>query len=637
MAFFGKRKKEFNPNDVEIPEFNFDDFEKAISDITGKGSQDVKQLDITLKDDSKMFVYVENGKVSFAYSESNPLNIETRLYWIDEEIESSQKVQAILHSTDNYFEIYNRFMDEDSKELSSKIEEIYRNYTLSTLEFGRKVGIKSMFIEMMIDANVVLMIRSANFISILPSNLNKALDFAKQAEELAYKPISNSEYNEIKLYIDNNMVTTNDGDKRIIEINDGETDEERLVIAAAESSATLQDVKDNSSGFQWQEVLQATADLIYSNKIEYEDSGENIVEELKIEIPVEEELDMTSIIDEIEENVTEVEDFMSEEDEDVSIDIESLGIDLSGFEEDQENKESKFNISWNLEDISKDITEDEGFAENYSPDDLDAMYENNSAIIEDEETYITPGLAQKVTPMVETIFSKVSFFEENVDLYNTIIESAKSNDTIEKEISRQDEIISERISQYIEGGYEYDDTQFQINVNSGMYENELEDDIGIDSSIPEDDPLQVSLNQARKLSNERFFNIEAIESSRHMKNITRKSLLLSVSENVRHLVEAVENSENNIDSNALDSLNEVIAEKIEGIDAVKNKALHLSTDDNDLVSVANPAFFESNNLVPVHSPIFTELAKKMNIDIDKNNKSSLQSRIDEVSHRLPKA
>lgn len=637
MALFGRKKKEFNPNDVEIPEFNHDDFQKSISDIIGKGSQDVKQIEITLKDESPMRVFVENGKISFAYSEKYPLDLTTRLYWAEEEVASSKNLQSILHSTDNYFEIYNRVDAEEPKSVSDKIKEIYRNYTLSTLSIGREIGIKQLYIEMMIDTNVVHMIRSANFISISPNNLDKALDFAEDAETTAYKAISSSDYSEVHLTV-NPLFIHEDGTKSPVEINDGETDEERLVIAAAEASTTLQNVKDNSSGFQWQDVLQATADLIYSNKIEMEDLGEEDEDEILLEIePEEDELDLSHIIEE-EAEEAELEDQLGLElllDEANEEEVES---------ETTEDKElspigSKFNISWDLDEIEKENPDEFSDDDALTTEELASFDEVDFASLNDEpDNFSTPGLDPKISPIVENIFEKATFADETQRLFDEIVSSAQMNDKIEEEVARQDKVIQSRIDQYLEGTYEYEDTSLQIGINTGLYKNELLEEEKIEEDSPETVELRHQLDNNRKISNERFFNIEAIESSRHMKNLTRRSILVSLEENVHHLVEAIENSSGNINQEELTKFSLAIEDKIDGIDTVRNKALHLASDDKELAEIANPAYFESPEAMMNNSPIFSQLAKDLDVDLDKiknlNKRVTVQNRIEENSFEI---
>lgn len=254
MPFFYRKKdkEEYKKQllDVFLPSREYSSLQDALVGEASLQSKDSKRIIITFGKEIVSF-FTKSGNLVGIHNPHSNFHFLSRVYWSELSTYEAQSIQELPSSTIEDYISYKEILSDRA----SLVKDIYFSSNFNDLiefskSFKRDMNVRS----------EILVGQTDKFI--------KSLDFMKIPLDSIQSRVSDEESRVQKLKEDINFTKIADNSLRsLVDKSPDFTDSERLVFAAAEKSATLQDIVDNSAGFLLSEVLESFKKLKESQKI----------------------------------------------------------------------------------------------------------------------------------------------------------------------------------------------------------------------------------------------------------------------------------------------------------------------------------------------------------------------------------
>lgn len=295
MGLFGNKQNSRKasksvPKDVEEKAVEMDKpLQRAMIDAVGIGSKDAKVVIVRFVGGRKLNFWVANGRIKHIVDPTTEVSMISRLQW-------TKNLETLEHCEDDIDRIMKEtpfftaqaHIAEAFPEFSETLRKGYAVHDTALLVSVSDLLVETTEVDWMMDDNDVLVgqydafdvpVQSINtFTSQYTERLDKAVSYLNGVDE-----------NLIILYEKNH---DDDSFKKIY--NDAETDEERLVIVAANSNSNLSEVHKNSEGFDWPQVVATVEKLMWKNVIDVDIPSAAEEEDLP-------EFDLTESAEKVEE------------------------------------------------------------------------------------------------------------------------------------------------------------------------------------------------------------------------------------------------------------------------------------------------------------------------------------------------
>lgn len=500
MGIFKRNKKK---EDTDLLNINYDNFSKALTEAVSVGSKDAKQLVIYTEDNDIYNVYFDGDELRYATSKQYPLELEDRLFWINEKFTNEQK-EDILKLSNNFENIHEYFdIIEKYPDFADTLDEILSSYTFTVLTKLYKNKIQRIETEVLFGKEAIN-INYLTFFALEPEPLEKEIKQTIQYTSQNLNSILGKKH-------DNETFTKEELETKIklnIDEDDYEAtnDIERLIFIAAQTNRTITEIEQVSNGFVYNTILLKINELINKNIIKLVD--EKVEEEILLpELPLEELIEPEEQIEEpettqqeTEEQIEELTKIQQEEPATTNNDFKQKKFKNINFKKEETQEESAF-----------DIDED-------------------NFIFNDDELNITPAIKDKdfVNEILELIERK-DIAQQNLELSDKIIDKTKENLHFE-------EIVDELNVSIFKLTNQYNESLTQVG-------NEIIEQNNIDETDKEK-------------TTQLFFEIEKKEKDRNVVNEHRTVLLKEIKEilaeiddeNIQDLIYQIDNKLNYIES-----------------------------------------------------------------------------------------
>lgn len=556
MGLFSNKKKTNTIVDVEVFEKDDKDLYESLLGEISTGSHDVKETVITFPD-REVYVRSDSGSIKSAYDSSMGLSLESRLYWAEGLGVDETNLNILLGlAPAALFHDYTKFVEkfpESRSSLSSALEAYVIAVIQKTVaDFGKHEKVRT---EIIHDSRMAKQVASNDFFDLTPeatkTKIEKLVDSEKEA--LNTLNIAAFKESEVTFSVEDVSYTAT-------------TDLERFVFAAAESKASLEQVRSLAAGFIWTEVLEVL--------IQFAES-----ETIKVSFPG---------------SFTELPD-LSDLEEDST--VQSYLEIANPFEDDEELVDKNALLEAKpLEGIIVEMVNTPGDEPAFgvlADDDGNFSYET---LRDDETSLFTAGVSDNIEDDVRKVLAHESV---SAAVKDEVILYLRRNNTLEAELTSIEKSIADSRGHYSKNVEVYEDLRFQNNVISVLDDSE----IGRDSISVVD-----TIMEKQDSSNVAFFAVSKLEEERYKINVERRIILQKMSLLVSELFgEGVQGILHRIDL------------KLQGIERVSNVAFHAPEDDED--EHVDPSFLadltsknvasKSKEFTYVETPAFFLLAQEI--------------------------
>lgn len=554
-----KRKPKLNViTDVEVFEKEDKDFYEALLGEISSGSHDVKETIVTFPD-RRVVVRSASGIIKSAFDSSLDLSLDSRFYWTENAQQNESDLKSLLTLTQSeVFDQYSSFVA-DHPHLKNFLESSLQSYVISVIQktvadFGTHERIRT---ELINENRTAKLVEELDFFNESLNSLKPQIEKIAVREQSALNILSVARFptSEVKLSVeDDSYVAKNDA--------------ERFIVTAAENKATLEEVKQLSSGFIWAEVLEALVELSDSAvKVSYPGSDAALPEIF----------DLDNGSSDLSQEYHEIE---------------------NPFEDDEELEDkNSVLVAKPLEGIIVQPVNEPGeeylFGSGIEEDDGSFMYE---MLHDDDSNFFTEGVYDSIEDDVRRVLSHESVPSR---LKEEVVLHLRRNTTLEAELSSIEKSIADGRGRYNENVEVFEELKFQNNVLSASDDSE----IGKESLKG-----LATINEKQDISNISFFTVSKLEEERYKINIERRTILKKTSVLISELTgESVQGILHRIDL------------KLQGIDKVTNVAFHAPEDDEDehvdpsLLIDLTPENFaaKSREFAYAETPMFFSLANEL--------------------------
>lgn len=662
MGLFSRKKKNQENDEEEFFKVDYKNFKTAILGAISVGSEDSKNVDITLEDGRTATLFFVKGKFKYAFSKDFPLRLAERLFWVDEQelaVDTCEKVATIANGEYGP-EIYSRIIEE-IPEAKNVVEKILKDYSLSVVAMIHDEKFVNVSADFLFNP-IAKVSKSIDFIDMSVDELDdEAVRITDTAATLK-AGITKNDYQDVKLVLS--------------EEEDGSSDTERLLVAAAANNINLEQVREASSGFLWCDVLRSLRELLWAERIKLDEPEVgaiidealpdfDIITDKKEEKPEEEEKEQEELsendftedqeddtensdpventVDDFEETVEtpaeEPEDFeeeSSEEDSDELIDMADStfeentdedsdeSVEVEEDSEDEDSDEETLDLL-NETDDSDEEDDSEGFALDFSEDSQDDT-------VSDEE------------PAEEETDSNVSAFGENDFDFHELDRDVKNEETSPWRTGAMDLDLKEAVINFLNRNsvqvqidkhlrtlvnhneaLEHEVLAIEARIEPARFEyfekvgnlSNLSANRAIDELLSSEDvdvPRAEGYEEAELKSNGAFFALEDLEGDRFRVNKSRTEIffeILDITKTLRESFGALKESFND----DLDEINLIVKKKLDGLEEAEDKAFHNPKKDNKaLEEVAIKKDIETYS--EKDTPLFFRLSQKYSNDLD---------------------
>lgn len=629
MGLFSRKKKNQENDEEEFFKVDYKNFKTAILGAISVGSEDSKNVDITLEDGRTATLFFVKGKFKYAFSKDFPLRLAERLFWVDEQelaVDTCEKVATIANGEYGP-EIYSRIIEE-IPEAKNVVEKILKDYSLSVVAMIHDEKFVNVSADFLFNP-IAKVSKSIDFIDMSVDELDdEAVRITDTAATLK-AGITKNDYQDVKLVLS--------------EEEDGSSDTERLLVAAAANNINLEQVREASSGFLWCDVLRSLRELLWAERIKLDEPEVgaiidealpdfDIITDKKEEKPEEEEKEQEELsendftedqeddtensdpventIDDFEETVKtpaeEPEDFeeeSSEEDSDELIDMAD-----STFEEntDEEDDSEGFALDFS-EDSQDDTVSDEEPAEEETDSNVSAFGENDFDFHELDRDVENEDTAPWRTGAMDLDLKEavINFLNRNsvqVQIDKHLRTLVNHNEALEHEVLAIEARIEPARFEYFE----------KVGNLSNLSANRAIDELL--SSDDVDVPRAEGYEEAELKSNGAFFTLEDLEGDRFRVNKSRTEIffeILDITKTLRESFGALKESFND----DVDEINLIVEKKLDGLEEAEDKAFHNPKKDNKaLEEVAIKKDIETYS--EKDTPLFFRLSQKYSNALD---------------------
>jgi hypothetical protein len=520
MDLFKRKPKLNSITDVEVFEKGDKNFYEALLGEISSGSHDVKETVITFAD-RKVVVRSASGVIKSAFDSSLDLSLDSRFYWTENATENEASLKSLLElNQSEAFEKYSHFVEEHPH-LKNFLSSSLDAYAISVIQktvadFEAHERIRT---EIINDNATAKAVEDLDFFTDSVESLKPRVEDieARENTALATLGISRFSASEVKLSIDDDSYTV-------------ASDAERFAFAAAESKATLEEMKQLSSGFIWADVLEALVTLSESSvKVSFPGS----------EAALPELFDVDNGSSDLSQNYHEIE---------------------NPFEDDEELEDkNSVLVARPLEGVIVEMVNNPGeeyvFGSAVEEDDGSFMYET----LHDSDSHLfTEGVSDSIEDDVRRILSHGSVPDR---LKEEVVVYLRRNTTLEAELSSIEKSIADNRGYYNANVEVFEELKFQNNVLTA-YD---------DSETGKEQLKEIeAITEKQDISNKSFFTVSKLEEDRYRINVERRGILRKTSVLISELTdEGVQGILHRIDL------------KLKGIERVTNVAFHAPEDDED--------------------------------------------------------
>lgn len=610
MVFFKKNKKNLD-NEVSMLldktsiVKNYKNLYEALAGEVNIGTQDDK-ITTLFYDDKNVVIYTSNANIINVVDPDHTFDLKSRLKYSNITLEDYNVIRELglekYTTNDDYV-----LLTERLPHLKEILQEIFKENALANLtkiedEFSE---IRDFYTEILHGNSNQEILQKTDFLVEPITTLKATIREREKKEILGLMLIGASkveQQDEISFAIRDDSNYT------------PKTDNERYLYKSIENFRNLQQIHDNSAGFNFAELLNVLSTLREKGVIEIILPFGKMVETILPQIVDDSELilkngrvkEYSSLLEKAENAGVRIDSvpLKNAYDDDVNPTIKENIIETVEesitFEEapslvednDTLVEESTSFIEWesNLEDL---ILNEENFNNDFDEDNLTKTFVLNNNTIEETEK-------------LKEIFEKL--VEEN-KIEDTIITSIENTYELEKKLLELEEKISIETSYYNNNITEYEKLKFN-------HELDQIKDLEEDSERVNIDQIE-GVTEIRNNSHSNFFNLLKLEEERYEYNMKREELLYDS-------IEKLNNS--NIDDSETLEIQKIIDKKLEEISRISNYVFtpkvtsdgtgEIITDetvedthDSDI----NP-IFEIEVEASDYSPIYNELVQSMNFD-----------------------
>lgn len=624
MVFFKKNKKNLD-NEVSMLldktsiVKNYKNLYEALAGEVNIGTQDDK-ITTLFYDDKNVVIYTSNANIINVVDPDHTFDLKSRLKYSNITLEDYNVIRELglekYTTNDDYVLLTERLPH--LKEILQKIfkENALANLTKIEDEFSE---IRDFYTEILHGNSNQEVLQKTDFLLEPITTLKATIREREKKELLGLMLIGASkveQQDEISFAIrDDNNYTP-------------ETDNERYLHKSIENFRNLQQIQDNSAGFNFAELLNVLSTLRekgvieiilpfgkmvettlpqivddselmlqngqvkeYSSLLEKAENAGVRIDSVPLKNAYDDDVNPTikeNIIETVEESTTFEEAPSLVEDNDMPVEEATPLVE----DNDTPVEESTSFIEWesNLEDL---ILNEENFNNDFDEDNLTKTFVLNNNTIEETEK-------------LKEIFEKL--VEEN-KIEDTIITNIENNYELEKKLLELEEKISIETSYYNNNITEYEKLKFN-------HELEQIKDFEEDSERVSIDQIE-GVTEIRNNSHSNFFNLLKLEEERYEYNIEREELLYDS-------IEKLNNS--NIDDSETLEIQKIIDKKLEEISRVSNYVFTPKVTNDDTGEVVTDETVEDthdSDINPIfeievgasdYSPIYNELVQSMNFD-----------------------
>lgn len=523
-----KRKPKLNViTDVEVFEKEDKDFYEALLGEISSGSHDVKETVVTFPD-RRVVVRSASGIIKSAFDSSLDLSLDSRFYWTENAQQNESDLKDLLTLTQSeVFDQYSSFVA-DHPHLKEFLASSLESYVTSVIQktvadFGTHETVRT---ELINENRTAKLVEELDFFNESLSSLKPQIEKIAAREQSALTVLSVARFStsEVKLTVeDDSYVAKNDA--------------ERFVVTAAENRATLEEVKQLSSGFIWADVLEALVELSDSVvKVNYPGSDTELPEIFDLD---NESSDLDNGSSDLSQEYHEIE---------------------NPFEDDEELEDkNSVLVAKPLEGIIVEMVnaphEEFVWGSGLEEDDGSFSYET---LHDEDANFFTDGVSDSIEDDVRRVLSHGSVparIKDEVILY------LRRNTTLEAELSSIEKSIADGRGRYNENVEVFEELKFQNNVLTASDDSETGKETlnGI-----------ATINEKQDISNTSFFTVSKLEEERYKINLERRTILTKTSVLISELTdESVQGILHRIDL------------KLKGIEKVTNVAFHTPEDDED--------------------------------------------------------
>lgn len=262
MGIFTRKDTSHNPLEADIPELHYENLGKTLSEAIGKGSKDVKRVNLVLENNETIYFVTDTEQVKWAFDETKPLNLirifhENQNLTIEEQ-EKIEKLSNIIPDVEFYEKVLESF-----PQYEELLNNIIKDYVISVAQTVNHHTIKQVSIDI-IFSPMKEQFNNIGFSMSIPDVYSMAKDQDRRINNLE-KSLS---------------ITYDDYNSMIYEIDDSYISDDSLenaVVEAIRNHNSLLNIKHDFVGYLWADVLNVISDLVWKKKIQInslEDSEE---------------------------------------------------------------------------------------------------------------------------------------------------------------------------------------------------------------------------------------------------------------------------------------------------------------------------------------------------------------------------
>jgi hypothetical protein len=559
MGIFKRKPKEnFLSNvNVELFEKDYKSLSEALLGELSTGSHDTKETIISFAD-REIIVRSSSGIIKSVSDSSDNLPLAERLYWSELTVLSDEMLEEIKSSTTadlilKYSDLVNN--NPESREL---FKSVFRAYSIMTLkkvsaDFSQNTKIRT---EILPRKSEVTYTEGLDYLDFTPSDVDSRIELENSLEIVYLSAINSQKHPFEKLVLSTGVETI-----------DRSEDSYKFVYTAAESGATLAEVKSLSSGFVWSEILEVLKDLMEDEIV--------FVTIPSLEKPVVAEAPLPSLIEETDD-----------EDGDLSIEIEDANesaeetvADLIDHSEIATATDLEpFNVGVEtlpLEGVIVEFIDDEDHHSfDAHDDDGSFMYET---LDDDNQGVSTDGVHDQIEDDIRSVVRN-STVDESVK--DEIVLYLRQNSTLEAELMSIEKTIADKSEHYYENVEFFENMKFNRSLAALADDSEVGHESNLTNGI---------VSQTQDSSHKSFFVVSKLEEDRHVVNIERKKILTKLATLLSDMTDE-----------GIQSILHRIEIKIAGIENVINLAFHNPKEDEN--EIVDPSLLEDNADIETLTP-----------------------------------
>lgn len=260
MALFGFRRKNdtigVEADKKNIPAVEYADFEQAMIKAVNIGAKDTKIVTVRFEGKDSIELTVSGEYIKYA-TDFNDTKVLSRLQWVSDEVMSPTEKENVreIVNTSPFFTAMQKIKNELSAETAAVVFNAYNNNTINIMEAADRKSITRTESDWTLkdDSRII---NAYDEFSLHITEISKLAENRKELFKKAIQFLDGNDFSDISVH------TT-----ELTDYSKAVTDEERLVLAAAEANSSLTEIEENSVGFDWIKVLNTIESLMWKSFI----------------------------------------------------------------------------------------------------------------------------------------------------------------------------------------------------------------------------------------------------------------------------------------------------------------------------------------------------------------------------------